>query len=122
VASLQERAADCCQFGHLSGPRSITGLPFGKAYELNGIKFDGFTDGVLLEAKGPGYANFIKDGKFADWWEKTGLEKLLDQAERQTGVAQGRRIEWHFAEEEPARLIRELFRPRGINIEVIVTP
>lgn len=100
----------------------ITGLPAGQAYELNGIKFDGFKDGILLEAKGPGYQNFIKDGQFAKWWENTGLNQLLDQANRQIDAAQGRRIQWHFAEEEPARLIRELFTERTINIEIIFTP
>ena len=100
----------------------ITGLPVGQAHELNGVKFDGFKDGILLEAKGPGYANFVKDGKFATWWEETGLKGLLEQARRQQTAAQGRRIQWHFAEEEPARLIKELFKKRTINIEVVVTP
>ena len=29
----------------------------GKDLKSGGVKFDGFKDGVLLEAKGPGYAN-----------------------------------------------------------------
>jgi hypothetical protein len=122
LASLQKRSVDCCQFRHLSGLRSITGLPDGKAYELNGVKFDGFKDGILLEAKGPGYANFVKNGEFADWFQKTGLERLIEQAKRQEIAAQGRQIQWHFAEEEPARLIRKLFDNKDINIQVIVTP
>jgi hypothetical protein len=65
---------------------------------------------------------FIKDGKFADWFQKTGLKDLLAQADRQQKAAPGRRIQWHFAEEEPARLMKKLFETKTINIEVIVTP
>jgi hypothetical protein len=64
----------------------------------------------------------VKNGEFAGWFQKTGLKSLLDQANRQQIAAQGRRIEWHFAEEEPARLIKKLFNDRTIDIKVIVTP
>lgn len=56
-------------------------------YELNGVKFDGFKDGVLLEAKGLGYANFVKNGEFAEWFKDTGLKSLLDQVKRQRDAA-----------------------------------
>ena len=36
----------------------ITGQT-GQAYIVNGVKFDGYTDGMLLDAKGPGYATFL---------------------------------------------------------------
>jgi len=42
----------------------ICGQPVSEAYWVGGVgkssggvKFDGFKDGILLEAKGPGYAN-----------------------------------------------------------------
>jgi hypothetical protein len=60
----------------------ITGLPAQHAYELNGVKFDGFKKGILLEAKGPGYTNFVEYGEFADWW-KNSLDRLIDQAKGQ---------------------------------------
>jgi hypothetical protein len=44
--------------------QQISGRPVDEAYwvggthsKAGGVKFDGFQDGVLLEAKGPGYAN-----------------------------------------------------------------
>ena len=40
----------------------------GKDLKSGGVKFDGFKDGVLLEAKGPGYANKFTDGLQPESW------------------------------------------------------
>lgn len=53
---MSDRAADY--------QAQISGLPRGQIYEVNGVKFDGYADGALKEAKGPGYAQFVKDGRF----------------------------------------------------------
>jgi hypothetical protein len=42
--------------------REATGVPNGMGYVVNGIKFDGYQGGTLLDAKGPGYAKFVKNG------------------------------------------------------------
>jgi len=52
-------------------------------------------------------------------WAQT---KLLEQAERQVAAAKGLRIEWHFAEEEAANVVRQLFQNENINIQVFYTP
>lgn len=73
----------------------ITGLPSGTGYVANGVKFDGFANGVLLDAKGPGYANFVKNGQFQSWWN--GADSFVQQAQRQLGSAGGAPIQWHYS-------------------------
>ncbi|WPQ60144.1 hypothetical protein SIO70_17525 [Chitinophaga sancti] len=46
----------------------------------------------------------------------------MEQAERQVAAAKGLRIEWHFAEEEAANVVRQLFQNENINIQVFYTP
>jgi hypothetical protein len=98
----------------------ITGRS-GESYVVDGVKFDGIRDGTLLDAKGPGYARFVKNGQFRNWY--SGKDKLLDQAARQVEVAKGNPIQWHVAEEPAANAIRALFNSQGISgINVIFTP
>lgn len=92
-----------------------------KAYEVDGVKFDGYRKGVLLEAKGPGYAKFIRDGKFRPFFK--GEQSLIRQARHQADVAKGTPIEWHVAEHEfAAALRRTLSRARIGGIRIIHTP
>ncbi|WP_243736172.1 RHS repeat-associated core domain-containing protein, partial [Bradymonas sediminis] len=100
----------------------ITGTAANIEFNLKGVDFDGLKDGVLLEAKGPGYAKFIskKTGEFEDWFD--GATKLLDQARRQVNAAKGAKVEWHVAEEKAASTIKELLksqRVKGINVKHI---
>ncbi|MCG8421215.1 MAG: restriction endonuclease fold toxin 5 domain-containing protein [Proteobacteria bacterium] len=98
----------------------ITGRT-GQSYVVNGVRFDGFKNGVLLEAKGPGYAKFVKNGRFRAWF--TGSDGFLAQARRQLAAARGTPVQWHFAEETAANATRALFRGNGISgIQVVVTP
>jgi hypothetical protein len=111
----------------------ITGHPVGEAYwvggvgrKSGGVSFDGFMDGVLLEAKGPGYANkFLDNLDPKRWFKHSGAQALVDQARRQLGAARrtGTPIRWHVAEEKTAEAIRLLFKNRDvIGIEVVYTP
>jgi hypothetical protein len=50
-------------------------------YVVNGVKFDGFSNDILLEAKGPGYVKFVKGDRFRDWFTK--LPNILAQAQSQ---------------------------------------
>lgn len=65
----------------------ITGRAAGPVYRVNGVNFDGYTDGVLQEAKGPGYANFVENGDFQPWYR--GANALAEQATRQLAAAGG---------------------------------
>ena len=98
----------------------ITGRA-GQVFVKNGVKFDGFARGTLIEAKEPGYATFTPNGQFQEWWR--GADGLVDQARRQLRAADGVPIQWHFAEEAAANATRALFRERGISgIQIVVTP
>ena len=101
----------------------VTGAPKGTSYRVTWkgeeVDFDGFQEGVLQEAKGPGYAKFI-DAKFnPKGFFTKGVDKLLAQATRQLRVAQGTPIRWIVAEEKFAAALRILFEERGIPIEVV---
>ena len=87
----------------------VTGKPANWSYKLNGVKFDGIKDGVLLDAKA-GYKQFInkKNNMFYDWFKK-GKKSLINQAERQVAAAQGRPIEWVFQEKETLEVVKRLF-------------
>lgn len=85
----------------------ITGRPEG--YYVNGVEFDGFQNGELLDAKGLGYANLIP----AEW--STAAKQLEDAADRQLEAAGSTPIHWIFAEEEAAREASEII-PAKIKI------
>jgi hypothetical protein len=76
----------------------------------------------MLEAKGPGFEKMM-DGPsdWQDWF--TGLAGLKDQMERQNDAVAGRKIEWHFAEQEVADFFRAFaINERLTNIRVIYSP
>jgi hypothetical protein len=78
---------------------------------------------VLLEAKGPGYANkFTRELAPKQWFAK-GARSLVDQAVRQSKAAKGVPIQWHVAESKAAEAIRELLNNARVHgIEVVHTP
>ncbi len=93
----------------------------GEVFRVNGVKFDGIVNGVLQEAKGPGYATFVRNGAFQPWFR--GADALVSQAQRQIAAADGAPIQWHFAEEIAANATRALFNREGITgIQVLFTP
>jgi filamentous hemagglutinin len=98
----------------------ITGRT-GEFYVVNGVKFDGVGAKGLVDAKGPGYAKFVKDGQFKPWFN--GADDLVAQAQRQIAAANGTPITWHVAEAEAATAIQNLLRSKGIQgITVVHTP
>jgi Restriction endonuclease fold toxin 5 len=94
----------------------------GEAFVANGVRFDGFEAGAFLEAKGPGYATFVKNGEFRSWFR--GQDGLLDQAFRQSRAANGAPVTWHVAESKAADAMRTLFATdrRIQGITVVHTP
>jgi len=99
----------------------ITGRSAGSVYNVNGVKFDGFANGVLQEAKGPGYASLVRNGQFQPWF--SGADGLVSQAQRQLAAAGGTPITWSVAEGPAATAINNLFVSRGISgINVIHVP
>jgi hypothetical protein len=98
----------------------VTGLKAGTAYVVKGVKFDGFANGVLIEAKAR-YAQFIKAGEFRKWFRGKG--GFIKQAKRQLAAANGTPIQWRFAEEAAANATRAWFKNRGISgIDIVHVP
>lgn len=91
--------------------RQVSGAPIGAVYRLGGRKFDGFDGQFLLDAKGPGYASFVKDGEFKPW-AKAG-RKLLSEAQGQLEAAGSTPIKWVFAEKEAADAFKRLLGDVG---------
>jgi len=101
--------------------RQITGAAKGNVYDVKGVKFDGFKNGTLLDAKGPGYEWAVKNGEFIRKYK--GAQSLLDQARRQVAAAGGTPIRWEIAEAKTAQAIKNMFRKNGITgIDVVHTP
>ncbi len=98
---------------------AVTGVKAGNAFELNGVRFDGIIDDVLIEAKSS-YDNFVKaDGVFHEWF--TGGEALINQAFRQTEAAAGSAIQWHFQTQKTLDATKKLLDDAGITgIEYIL--
>ncbi|BBX89328.1 WXG100 family type VII secretion target [Mycolicibacterium boenickei] len=111
----------------------VSGAPAGTEYEVpregeNPVKFDGWDkeandgDGLLIEAKGPGYEKFLdKDGDFDT---RFGAGKdIEDQLRRQVDAARqaGKEVEWRVAEPRVAEAIERMVAKRGygdvINVE-----
>lgn len=76
--------------------KQINGLSGSVEFLRNGVKFDGFKNGILLEAKSQ-YQWLIKLG-IATEAEIYG--KMAKQLQRQVTAAAGTKLEWNFAEKE----------------------
>jgi hypothetical protein len=100
----------------------VTGASRNTVYEVNGVKFDGYQGGTLIDAKGPGYDRFLEsNGAFKPWF--SGANGLVNDANRQLAAANGVPIQWRVAEERTANAIRDLFAANGVNgIDVVYTP
>ncbi|ARG80193.1 Tox-REase-5 domain-containing protein [Mycobacterium kansasii] len=64
----------------------ITGHPITEGYIVDGVKFDGFTDGALIEVKSY-YSQFIENGHWKPFF--TGQQSLVNQALNQVSAAHG---------------------------------
>jgi hypothetical protein len=104
----------------------VTGAPRGSAYRVKAhgeeVDFDGYQDGALLEAKGPNYAQFVRDDlEFEDYFK--GLAGILKQARRQIEAAPaGTPIRWLVAEKKFADALGKLFLERRLSIQVVHVP
>jgi hypothetical protein len=107
-------------------PQFITGHPISDAYMLNGVKFDGYLNGILTEVKGH-YAGFVDPatGRFQAWWadSATGGIATISQAVRQLAAAAGNPIQWIVAEPEAKVAFEQLFADAGLDgITIRVVP
>jgi hypothetical protein len=103
----------------------ISGRSADEVYYIGEVEFDGFQNGVLLEAKGPGYSAFFEgNGQPKRWYEASGkFEGLMEQADAQLQASKGIPLQWHVAESELAKHLTYHFEQAGLGrIKVIHTP
>ncbi|WP_143076099.1 Tox-REase-5 domain-containing protein [Stigmatella erecta] len=103
----------------------ISGRSADEVYYIGEVEYDGFQNGVLLEAKAENYRQFFdKDGQPYYWFEASGsFKQLIEQAYRQSQTAKGLVVQWHVAEQGVATLLRQQFKSEKLfNIEVVYTP
>jgi hypothetical protein len=125
-ATVEERASPRAQ----AYQQEITGRPFKDVYEVpsgnSKVKFDGYENGQLIEAKGPGYGNFFDaKGTPKPWYEGTGAKALEDQMANQVKAAGNRPIVWYVAEENAMMGMKRIAAERvqgGSNITFIHKP
>ena len=99
----------------------ITGRPATEGYFVSGVEFDGYRAGKLLEAKGEGYAKWVKNGEFLEIFE--GRDQLIEQMKRQGRVADGMPIVWHVAESAAVDAMRALLRESKVKgLTIVHTP
>jgi hypothetical protein len=106
----------------------VTKAPAGWVYRVfrNGERadFDGRDPihGTLLETKGQGYDKHF-DAKLDARPYFKGADRLVNQARRQSRVANGVPIRWHVAEPRLVDILRRLFLKENIRgIDVVYTP
>jgi hypothetical protein len=105
--------------------RVTGGVPSGMGYKtidsVGEVHFDSFQDGILIEAKGPGYAGLTKNGRF---YPGFGInDSAVAQAERQLRVSGGLPVEWRVAEPIAVQAFKNLFADNGIvGINVVYVP
>lgn len=82
------------------------------------VKFDGYKDGKLIEAKGVGYKNLLNGSKKGKEVAKQKKAELLKQARRQVAEAakHGKPVKWVFAEKEAAEMMRKSLEKLGIEV------
>jgi len=99
----------------------VAGTGKTEAYRYNGVNFDGYDNGVLIEAK-HGYEGFIQNGELVSWWKNGGFKQIVDQARRQTQAANGYPIQWRFSSEKVAIFFKKFFEKENFDIEVVHIP
>ncbi|MBJ6369887.1 hypothetical protein JF259_17530 [Snuella sp. CAU 1569] len=95
---------------------------FRVSWGKNKVDFDGFKNGILLEAKGY-YQWLIKSGMVGSYQIYSGMMK---QFKRQVEAADGIKLEWHFAEESTMKEFKRYLKRNNEdipdNVEFIYTP
>jgi hypothetical protein len=97
---------------------SSCGTPRGMGYYVEGVQFEGFKNGFLLDGK-----NWTVTGRMGramannERWVEPAIRR---QAERQLAVAarHGVQVEWRVADPKTAEMLRVFFRDARLPIRV----
>lgn len=106
----------------------MTGAPEGWTYRIRTgsgpkayVDLDGFVEGVLLEAKGPGYLEIFRKMGGKSYFRA--IDDMVEQAQSQLQASGGLPIRWHFAEKEVADMVRKIFADAQLDrIQIVHTP
>lgn len=96
----------------------ISGKPYNRAtgeieeFNYNGVDFDGYSNGILYEAKDK-YAQFINKESGEFWFR--GKTDLVKQANSQIVAADGNMLQWVFSEREALDATYNLLRSEGVD-------
>ncbi|MEU7941314.1 hypothetical protein [Microbispora bryophytorum] len=100
---------------------SAAGTPPGWGYRVNGVQFENFIDGRLIDTKNWHYWGTVSRSMRGYRGSEIALEKVAD-ARAQLLVARnaGVRLQWRVPTEDVARVVREGFAYHGLGeIEVV---
>jgi hypothetical protein len=95
-------------------------------YKVGDVSFDGFKDGKLIEAKGPGYAQWLELGesgklRFRQYFE--GARRMMNQLEKHNLIAKrGVPVEWRVAEPKLAEYLRQYIDAQHFRVTVVCVP
>jgi len=93
----------------------INGISGSYEYAIGEVRFDGYKDGVLLEAKGF-YQQLFKSGKVSKGQIYGEMQKQL---QRQVDAANGKKLEWHFAEQATMEQFQEVLKNSETGRELL---
>lgn len=89
-----------------------TGVSRTREYEVNGVKFDSYENGKLVDAKNDVYGSIL--GGTPRGVEQSVGTRLADEATRQIRAAPNTPIEWRVQDQFSAGWIENALRDRGI--------
>lgn len=90
-----------------------TGVARGNEYEVNGVKFDGYDNGTLIDAKDE-YLQFVdRTGNWQSWFR--GKAGLIREARGQLEAAQGNPVQWRVSDPRLQEVLERTFAEENIT-------
>lgn len=94
--------------------RESGGRLYIKEYEVNGVKFDDYKNGILYEYKGPHGHLFNKNNELHPWVKDPG--EMRRQAVRQAEAAKGIPVIWRVGAHQVDAVTKAVGKVRGVKI------
>ena len=103
---------------YLSGKPIVNGNKI-KEFNYNGVNFDGYSNGILFDAK-DGYSSWFKSGKMKDWAINSGAaEKFVKEANSQIKAADGNKLQWIFSDKNVVEPMKNFLKGMGVDVSKI---
>ncbi|MCZ2129249.1 MAG: hypothetical protein LC109_03180 [Bacteroidia bacterium] len=103
---------------YLSGQKYHNGKI--REFKYNGVDFDGYSNGILFDAK-DGYGSwFTASGKMEGWAISSGAaDKMVLEANRQITAAGGNKLQWIFSDRTAGENMRNFLKEAGVEVDKI---